>query len=224
MARIPSGILGRLSGSISNVTGASVRGIAYIRERVKPANPRSVAQTAQRTLFAATVLALRSFLAVSIRRAFNGTFSGLTGHNVAMRRSLAVMPGTFHAAGLAICDGPLDEPETTVVIVADDVATVSYPGTTTNDPTGSDDIVVYLLDRATGTAFSGPWEAPRTTGEMEITAPVGVPIAEIVTIAFATRDPGTPDQLFSEPVTTGVPFAGGARRTEKPMKGLVVCA
>lgn len=51
MAKIPSGILGAISGKVGAIVGASWKGIAYIREYVIPANPNTVAQKAERDLF-----------------------------------------------------------------------------------------------------------------------------------------------------------------------------
>jgi len=52
MAKIPAGILGRVSGKVGDVVGAAWKGIPYIRQYVIPGNPNTVAQQAERALFA----------------------------------------------------------------------------------------------------------------------------------------------------------------------------
>jgi len=51
----PSVLIAGLSGSAGDVTAATWKGRLYARRRVTPANPKSVAQTAQRVAFAAVV-------------------------------------------------------------------------------------------------------------------------------------------------------------------------
>ena len=52
MARIPAGILGRVSGKVGDVVGATWKGIPYIRQYVIPANPNTALQQTERSLFA----------------------------------------------------------------------------------------------------------------------------------------------------------------------------
>ena len=56
MAKIRQGILGGFSGSVANVVGSSWKGIAVMKAKpLSVANPRTVAQVAQRTKFKAGV-------------------------------------------------------------------------------------------------------------------------------------------------------------------------
>lgn len=45
MAKLRGGILGKVTGAVGNVVTASWKGINYARDRVIPANPRSIGQT-----------------------------------------------------------------------------------------------------------------------------------------------------------------------------------
>lgn len=56
MAKLRSGILGKASGAIANVVTSSWKGINYARERVIPANPKSLSQTRVRGTLSAIVL------------------------------------------------------------------------------------------------------------------------------------------------------------------------
>ena len=56
MAKLRSGILGKSAGAIANVVTSNWKGINYARERVIPANPKSVAQTRVRGSLAVIVL------------------------------------------------------------------------------------------------------------------------------------------------------------------------
>lgn len=49
MAKISAGILSTPRGKVAGVVGASWKGVGYIREKVKPANPKTAAQEAQRS-------------------------------------------------------------------------------------------------------------------------------------------------------------------------------
>lgn len=48
MAKIPNGIMSTTTGKVANVTASSWKGINYIKERVKPANPQTPLQQAHR--------------------------------------------------------------------------------------------------------------------------------------------------------------------------------
>lgn len=50
MAKISAGILSTPRGKVAGVVGASWKGVGYIREKVKPANPNTAAQQTQRSL------------------------------------------------------------------------------------------------------------------------------------------------------------------------------
>lgn len=56
MAKLRSGILGKSAGAIANVVTSNWKGINYARERVIPANPKSVGQTRVRGSLAVLVL------------------------------------------------------------------------------------------------------------------------------------------------------------------------
>ncbi len=56
MAKLRAGILGKTSGKVSNVVASTWKGINYIRERVIPANPNSIAQQRVRGVMRQLVL------------------------------------------------------------------------------------------------------------------------------------------------------------------------
>lgn len=60
MAKLRAGILGKTSGKVSNVVASTWKGINYIRERVVPANPNSIAQQRVRGVMRQLVLIGRS--------------------------------------------------------------------------------------------------------------------------------------------------------------------
>lgn len=51
MAKLEGGILGTVRGKVSGVVAATWKNKNYVRQHVKPANPNSAAQQAQRALF-----------------------------------------------------------------------------------------------------------------------------------------------------------------------------
>ena len=66
MAKLRSGILGKASGAIANVVTSSWKGINYARERVIPANPKSVSQSRVRGTLSSIVLIGRAVKTVFI--------------------------------------------------------------------------------------------------------------------------------------------------------------
>lgn len=63
MAKIKSGILSKVQGKVAGVVGATWKGQNYLRELVKPGNPKTPAQQLQRGKMSVAVKASRTFLA-----------------------------------------------------------------------------------------------------------------------------------------------------------------
>ena len=106
----PSAIVSALSGSAAGLTAATWKGTGYFRTRVTPANPQSVAQTAQRNALAACVAcyqslaeALKTFLDLLGNDAGYSGFNKYIAGNVAEERAdygHDIMPANRYAETL----------------------------------------------------------------------------------------------------------------------------
>jgi hypothetical protein len=97
MGVIKQGILGGFSGKVANVVGSSWKGIAVIKSRpLSVANPKTAAQTGQRTKFSAAV-AFAVTLLTSIVKPFWDRFAQLqSGYNAFIQANIY----NFSSAGV----------------------------------------------------------------------------------------------------------------------------
>lgn len=202
MARIPSGILGRLSGSISTVTGASVRGIPYIRERVTPANPKSAAQIVARNVLANVVRILRDFLPLTIRpnsRGFGGRASlwaTLVGQSIRLTGSVV------DPARMLFSLGPVAPPTGLSVSVDAETLGLSWEPSAPGNGTATDRIVVTLLHRDTGALLHVLQEQTREDEGAFFPTDVQLDNPALVRlVAWAERDTTIGRAIFSDSVT-----------------------
>lgn len=203
MAKIPAGILGRLSGSVGNVTGASWKGIAYIREKVVPSNPQTVAQTAQRVYFALIQAALKPHLASAIRPYMGAIFARMSAFNAATKLALDTMGGLFNSCNLTISAGPLDRPEI-ISAVYDPVSVfVSWNDASPLDASGSNVIRAFVLDRLTGAVLGVGTPMTREEAGVVIQLPGVYTQLTAVVLAYAERLGGTAEATASATTFSG---------------------
>lgn len=98
MAKIRSGILGPVSGSIGGIVGAKWKGIPTIRSKpLSVANPNTASQQAQRGKFSQVVAVARLLLSDLIQTYWDPFAREMSGYNSFVRQNIAA----FDAAGLA---------------------------------------------------------------------------------------------------------------------------
>lgn len=110
MGKINQGILGGYSGKVGPVVGAGWKGIAYQRAMpVSVANPRTNAQIAVRTRFAALALLGSSLLSVGLRDLWDRFASKMSGYNDFMKSNYDAFDsaGTFVPAKLVWAKGKM---------------------------------------------------------------------------------------------------------------------
>lgn len=93
MAVIRSGVLGRLSGKVASVVGGTWKGINYVREKVKPANPNTPLQQAQRSNMRFVVAWVRSLIALVLIPYVNRFVRRKSGYNFVVQRNIMNFEG-----------------------------------------------------------------------------------------------------------------------------------
>lgn len=110
MAVIKRGILGGLSGSIGSVVGSSWKGIAVLKSKpLSVANPKTAAQTAQRTKFK-NVGAFASLILASVIKPLWDRFAqGQSGYNAFVAENIELFSNSLPspAADLVISQGKM---------------------------------------------------------------------------------------------------------------------
>lgn len=88
MATLLQGILGNVTGKVGNVVGAMWKGINYVKGYAIPANPQSVAQTAQRAKYTGCLSLAQGLLPTLITTYWNPFAVKMSGFNKFMSEAL----------------------------------------------------------------------------------------------------------------------------------------
>lgn len=94
MAIIKAGILSKVSGKVAGVVGGTWKGTNYLRELVKPANPNTVLQQAQRGKMAFVVLAARQLIGDVLNPYLNKFCKTFSGYNWFVKENIKKSSGT----------------------------------------------------------------------------------------------------------------------------------
>lgn len=110
MGKLLQGILGGVSGSVGNVTGSSWKGIPVIKAKpLSVANPKTAAQTAQRTKFANSVDFAKGILAEVIKPLWDRFAQKQSGFNAFIKENIDLFEDALPStpADLVISNGKM---------------------------------------------------------------------------------------------------------------------
>lgn len=116
MAKLLQGILGGLSGSIGTVVGSSWKGIPVVKTKpLSVANPKTAAQTAQRSKFSFVVAFATVILAAVIKPLWDRFAIKQSGYNAFVQANIDVFNnlGLATPANLVISKGKMEATEMT---------------------------------------------------------------------------------------------------------------
>lgn len=94
MAKIKAGILSKVSGKVAGVVGGTWKGTNYLRELVKPANPNTPLQQAQRGKMSFVVKAARQLVGDVLNPYLNKFCKTMSGYNWFCKENIAKASGT----------------------------------------------------------------------------------------------------------------------------------
>ena len=91
MGKIPQGILGGVRGSVGNVTGASWKGVNYLKTKpLSVANPRTSGQVGQRNKMSGVVMVAVFLLTAIVKPLWDRFASKMSGYNDFVRSNIAL--------------------------------------------------------------------------------------------------------------------------------------
>lgn len=102
MAKIKAGILSKVSGKVAGVVGATWKGQNYLRELVKPSNPNTALQQAQRGLMSAVVKCARNFSGDVFKPYLDKFLKNMSGYNWFVKENIKKFGGTDNALTAAL--------------------------------------------------------------------------------------------------------------------------
>lgn len=94
MAKIKAGILSKVSGKVAGVVGGTWKGTNYIRELVKPSNPNTALQQAQRGKMAFVVRCARQLVGDILNPYLNKFCKTMSGYNWFCKENIVKLGGT----------------------------------------------------------------------------------------------------------------------------------
>lgn len=94
MAKIKAGILSKVSGKVAGVVGGTWKGTNYLRELVKPSNPNTPLQQAQRSKMAFVVASARQVVGDVLNPYLNKFCKTMSGYNWFCRENIKRLGGT----------------------------------------------------------------------------------------------------------------------------------
>jgi len=206
MAKIPGGIFGRPSGSVSNIVFGAARDrtgkVATSRAKVTPTNPNTAGQQLQRGKFGDALQIVRDLGPAVYEDDFDRAIGQLPGFQSLMSILTKCIDASYHLTAPPDTPlGPLHSPNTFAVATGAGSKQIAVTWSTELGADGTAaDKVDYLLaqvardadgNHPTGYALDG---AARSTGALTITAPAGN-VEYLVGIWF--RGQGTAAGLLS---------------------------
>lgn len=94
MAKIKAGILSKVSGKVAGVVGGTWKGTNYLRELVKPANPNTPLQQAQRGKMSFVVAVARLLVGDVLNPYLNKFCKTMSGYNWFCKENIKRLGGT----------------------------------------------------------------------------------------------------------------------------------
>ncbi len=94
MAKIKAGILSKVSGKVAGVVGGTWKGTNYLRELVKPANPNTPLQQAQRGKMSFVVAVARQLVGDVLNPYLNKFCKTMSGYNWFCKENIKRLAGT----------------------------------------------------------------------------------------------------------------------------------
>lgn len=138
MAKIKAGILSKVSGKVAGVVGATWKGQNYLRELVKPSNPNTPLQQAQRSQMGAVVRCARVFSGDVFKPYLDKFLKTMSGYNWFVKENIKKFNGTSNALTSALVFAFGNGPACKALINASSSATalVSLSDQTFDAPVG----------------------------------------------------------------------------------------
>lgn len=170
MAKIRSGILGQTTGKVAGVVGGTWKGINYIREYVKPANPRTIAQQVQRSKMSLCVAFIKPAIGPVLNVYMDPITVGKSAYNQFTSSNISKFENPIDYSSIVLTEGKLFAPAITGVTPPSPGQPIVIPYNSTNGSNGSQDDKIYAgaYSTATGSWYFPDAEVERKDGEITI--------------------------------------------------------
>lgn len=199
MARIRSGVLGNIRGKVAGVVGGQWKDKNYLREYVKPANPKTVDQEAQRSKMSRTVAFCKPLVG-PIFNAYTDKFQkSMSGFNRFVKTNIAFFTEAPDYSDVVLSDGPLFPVDGTECTYnsGNGQAIYLWEGALGNNGAVDDQVYACAYDKINGLWYFAAAEVDRQIHSIMITLGEGLTPANIFCWAIAARYKGSIVDIIS---------------------------
>ncbi len=189
MARLRAGILGNVRGKVAGVVGSQWKDKNYIREYIKPANPNTSAQQAQRTLMSNTVNFCKSLVGPVFNAYTDIFYKGMSGFNFFIKRNITFCDDPIVYANIKLTEGKLSPviPSAAVYTTGSGDLTIAFDKNLGNNGSDTDKIYVAALNIDTEVWYFPAAEVDRSTETISLTLPTGITATNIRTYIWPIK-------------------------------------
>jgi hypothetical protein len=198
MAKIPAGILGRVSGKVGDIVGASWKGIAYIRQYVIPANPNTAAQQVERTAFSDLVSLAKTLLGSILQVYWDPFLKSNSGwaHFIGLNRKLYTTPDDYSTVHIA--EGILEATPIVAAGLAGSLVTIAWSATALGNGSATDPAILFVYDEVNKVGFTND-SYTRTDATGDVNVGPGRTPSELNAFLFFTDSTTDPTMIsFSD--------------------------
>jgi hypothetical protein len=190
MGKILNGILGGVSGKVGGVIGASWKGIDYLKAYNIPANPQTVAQTAQRSIFSTCVWMAKLILSSIILDYWNPFAVQMSGFNSFMKRNLLLMTDDDDYESMLIAEGSLESDIISGVTYETATVQLNWSPTIQGNGLATDIAAAVVYDVVNHVCFVNDTTVARSAGGISVTVGSGRTAANLKAYLFFHRGSG----------------------------------
>jgi len=193
MARLRSGILGNLRGKVSGVVGSQWKDKNYLREYVKPANPRTAAQVVQRDLMKNSVAFCKPLVGPVFNSYTDKFQKSMSGFNFFIKQNITEFVAGPTYTNVIVTEGKLNP-------LANAVSTynagtgehiITFDKNLGNNGSDTDKVFAVVYDSATELWYFAAAEVDRSTETMTLTLPTGGTPTQIISWIWPIKYIGT---------------------------------
>lgn len=186
MAKIKAGILSKVSGKVAGVVGATWKGQNYLRELVKPSNPNTPLQQAQRSQMGAVVRCARVFSGDVFKPYIDKFLKNMSGYNWFVKENIKKFNGTSNALTSALVFAFGNGPRCRAVL---------YPSASATDIVATSDTAFTTPTGYTVKCIGAAWNDTKKAGVVNVVTEDGSGSAASVLGSYDDYDWSADDKV-----------------------------
>jgi hypothetical protein len=170
MAKVQGGLLGSFRGKVGGLVGLSWKGMQTVRGFVKPANPNTDGQKAQRGVFKQCSLLAISLLGPVLQPYMDPFIRGMSAFNWFIKKNISLFPSPIDYSKLILTEGQLfPAPITAIGAIVGMISPSTGTGLGSNG-LDSDLKTTVALSDATGQVWTSETEVSRSSAGPSISS------------------------------------------------------